>query len=602
MFSEEKYISDQSGLLDSDFEIENRIRNLLWTVSGDYSLEFKPDIALYRRSPNIAVYDGIKQGAFAKYFDREELSMYLVRKIFLQADENSLMLLTQLCVEEAIGNRIIAERPGIASMRRKCSEDILDQEYEILPAPNNYPERLRVAHLVKTIRGEAYIPDHETEKLLSLLNGAGEMRQTKELIALIDRLYNRLVDPYFEARVGDLNRVLSITLQELGQYDWKDYLGEELYEDALESYLEQMNDKLTSLEKQEVTQEMEEQRKKKAKIRILTPELLEKSHTYVELNYGKSYLPEKEEKRRNALICTGVHADCSLHFTEGILKNPVKRNYQYEYASRLQRKNVFHYHDNHRVAKRNIKNLTELLRKTLLQRTEKYWSVSDRGRIVPARIWRGQYTNDTKVFRRELRSEQSDFVVDILLDASGSQMSRQGQVALQAFIISEALSNVGIAHRVSSFCTFWDYTILHRFRDYDDGRSENQNIFNYVTSSNNRDGLAIKAIGTDLVLREEDKKIMIVLSDGRPYDVIRNRPNAKNPEPYHAETAVKDTAGEIRKLRNQGVSVLGVFAGEEKDLGVEKKIFGKDFAYIRELSNYSKIVGKYLMKQLEYGE
>ena len=55
----------------------------------------------------------------------------------------------------------------------------------------------------------------------------------------------------------------------------------------------------------------------------------------------------------------------------------------------------------------------------------------------------------------------------------------------------------------------------------------------------------------------------------------------------------------MRKLRNMGVSVLGVFAGEEKDLATEKKIFGKDFAYIREITNFSKIVGRYLTKQLE---
>ena len=56
------------------------------------------------------------------------------------------------------------------------------------------------------------------------------------------------------------------------------------------------------------------------------------------------------------------------------------------------------------------------------------------------------------------------------------QMSRQGDVALQAYIISEALSNVNLPHRVMSFCTFWDYTILHRFREYDDPQSANENI------------------------------------------------------------------------------------------------------------------------------
>ena len=98
---------------------------------------------------------------------------------------------------------------------------------------------------------------------------------------------------------------------------------------------------------------------------------------------------------------------------------------------------------------------------------------------------------------------------------------------------------------------------------------------------------------------KKKKKIRIVLSDGRPYDVVVNRPNAKNPKPYEGFYAISDTATQVRRLRNLGVSVLGVFAGEEKDLATEKKIFGKDFAYIRDISNFSKIVGKYLTRQLE---
>ena len=125
---------------------------------------------------------------------------------------------------------------------------------------------------------------------------------------------------------------------------------------------------------------------------------------------------------------------------------------------------------------------------------------------MPSRLWRLGRSSEARVFKREIKGEQFRLVVDVLIDASGSQMSRQGEVALQAYIISEALSNVGLPHRVMSYCTFWDYTILHRLREYDDPRSANENIFNYVTSSNNRDGLAIRAAGYGLLMREEEKK------------------------------------------------------------------------------------------------
>ena len=79
-----------------------------------------------------------------------------------------------------------------------------------------------------------------------------------------------------------------------------------------------------------------------------------------------------------------------------------------------------------------------------------------------------------------------------------------------------------------------------------------------------------------MLQREEEHKILIVLSDGKPYDVILNRPNARNPKPYYGDYAIKDTGFAVRRLRNQGVCVLGVFAGEEKDYRQRRK-FRKGF-------------------------
>lgn len=584
---------------DSRLELENRIRNLLWTVSGDYKLDMKPDISLFLRSRAIALYDGIKQGALARFYDKDLLGLYLVKKVFLQAGEGELTAVAQLCIEEAIGEKICEERPGIRSMQREAFEDILDQEFEEMPSQKNLLGRLKVAVLRRRLDGGEYRVERRMVPFMELVIRAGEAKDTMELIRVIDKLYNTLVDPMFERLHGNLERVLAVTLEELTEYSWEDFLSEEMYEEALESYVEQLTTNMAGMEDRSVTEEMEEKRHKKKNITVVTPEMLEKAYTYVELNYGKTYLSEAEEKRINYLMCRGVHSDCSLYFTEGILKNPAKRNYQYEYAKRLRNKNIWLYHDKHRIVKRNITVLTDTLRKSLVLRSETQMILSDRGQIVPSRLWRIGRSRDAKLFEQELKGEASEFVVDVLIDASGSQMSRQGEVALQAYIISEALSNVEIPHRVMSFCTFWDYTILHRFREYDDPRTANENIFNYVTSSNNRDGLAIKTAGYGLLAREEEKKILIVLSDGKPYDVLVNRPNARNPKPYQGKEAISDTATEIRHLRNLEVSVLGVFAGEEKDLATEKKIFGKDFAYIRDIKNFSKIVGRYLTKQLE---
>ena len=592
-------LTEELSIEDYKLDLENRIRNLLWTVSGDYTLDVKPDVSLFLRSKEIALYDGIKQGAFARYFDKNLLGLYLVKKIYLDASESELTGLTQLCIEAAVGERICEERPGVRRMRKKALEDILDQEYETLPSYDMLLDRLKIAVFRDVLAGSVQPVEKKLSGFRDQIYECGNTEDTMELIQVIDSLYNTVIDPDFEKIKGSLDRVMAVTLEELTEFGWEDYLNEEMYEDALENYVEQITDRVTDLENSSLTEDMEEKRKVKNKITVVSEEALKKAHTYVELNFGRSYLSPAEDKRMNYLMCRGIHGDCTLYFTEGILENPVRDNYQYQYAKRLRNKNIWVYHDKHRIAKRNISMLTELLKKALVIRSENQEVLSDRGMIIPSRLWRVGRSREADLFKRVLRGDNTDFAVDVLIDASGSQMSRQGDVALQAYMISSALSNVEIPHRVMSYCTFWDHTIMHRFREYDDPVAADENIFNYVTSSNNRDGLAIKAAGYGLLQREEEKKILIILSDGRPYDVIINRPNAKNPTPYHGKYAIADTATEIRRLRSQGVSVLGVFAGEEKDLAAEKKIFGKDFAYIRDIGNFSKIVGRYLTKQLE---
>ena len=51
------YMKDEKIVEIDDYrlELENRIRNLLWTISGDYTLNMKVDVSLYLRSKAIAV-------------------------------------------------------------------------------------------------------------------------------------------------------------------------------------------------------------------------------------------------------------------------------------------------------------------------------------------------------------------------------------------------------------------------------------------------------------------------------------------------------------------------------------------------------------------
>lgn len=588
---------NREELEERQLEIANRMKNIIWTVCGDYTLEAKPDVEAFLKSKYIALYDGIKQGAFAKYFEKEKLSMYLVKKVYLGAREDALVAIAQLCMEKAVGDRIARERKGVSSIQKKAYEYVLDHEMDTMVKSEF--GRLQLVMMRQVLTGERRC-EEKIRKQLDRIEPLEKAADTMEVIRTIDDCYNAWVDPEFEQIHGDLSKVLAVTVEELMEYSWQDFLTEDMYEENFEAYLEQMSQQMTATGQNHAEEKKDEKESsKKRKIVRVSEEDLKKVYTYIELNFGKTYLSPLEEKRINFQLCRGIHADCGLYFTDGILANPVKKNYQLEYAKKQQGKNKYAYYDNHRTVKQNIVILSGILKKAMAMRQEEITILSDRGKICPERLWKIGRSRDAKLFSQICPADGSTFVVDVLIDASGSQRVRQEQVALQAYIIMQALSSVHIPHRVMSFCTFWDHTILQRYREYDEDASANEKIFNFTTSSNNRDGLAIRAASLGLLEREEERKIMIILSDGRPYDVILNRPNGRNPQPYQGKYAVRDTGTEVRRLRNLGVSVLGVFAGEEKDLEAEKKIFGRDFAYIRDISRFSRIVGSYLNKQIE---
>lgn len=585
---------EQEYFDENQYEIENRIRNLYWTVSGNYGENIKLDTVSFSRSPWVSLYDAVKQGAFSRYFDRNAFGLYLVKKLYYGADEQALTNVAQLAVDSAVYKKISAERKGVAEIRKKAFSDLLD--YDFTRLASYYLGQIKICMIQQAVRGQTGHEQARMQQALDMLAGLRDTEDTMEIIRVTDAMYNWLVDPYFEKNHGDLEKVLAVTMEDLQEFNWKDYLEEEAAEEDLTQVLNQVNQAVAQTGEVPSEEEKKETRMKRV---LVDAEAAEKMYSYIELNYGRSYLSAGEQKRLNRSLCRGAHADCSLYFTDGILSNMVKRNYQSEYARRSKSENLRVYGHYTRVAKRNIEVLADTLRRALVARSERETVKSEYGSIVPSRLWKLGRSHDKKLFERVLKKDSSEFVVHVLIDASGSQRSRQSLVALQGYIISEALSSVQIPHRVMGFCTFWDYTVMQRYRDYDDPKEANKRIFEFHASSNNRDGLAIRAAAASLRERPEENKVLIVLSDGRPNDIIVNRPNSKNPAPYAGDYAVRDTASEVRKVRAEGISVLGVFAGEEQDLQAERRIFGRDFAYIRNIMNFSGVVGLYLKRQLD---
>lgn len=599
-------------------EIENRIKNLCWTVSGDYTLDIKPDVESFAKSKYIALYDAIKQGAFGKYFDSKQLGLYIMKKVYLSADEKPLLEIAQLCVDTAVYPLIARERLGIDDIRKEAFSSIL--KYQDAVMTQTYFGRIKKfmmkSYLKQQDKKISEEKSNQTKdkrnnemsegmsKVLNDILSLENAENTDDIIRVIDQIYNTVYDNTFEKKHGNLNTVLRLVPIDIAKEFWKECMTDEQMEDIIKLYLSDLDDNMMSLNVDNTAKPAyltngAGRSAEEADTESVDEEAIQKVEEYVELNYGQSYLTPLERERKMGKLCRGIHAQCVLHFTDGILHAPKVKNNQYRFSQLQFEKNRMYYYNNHWVVKRNVAVLADTLKKALVMRQEEDICRAVTGQLVPARLWKLNKSEDVKLFDKKLKSDNSEFVVDILLDASGSQAKRQSQVAAQGYIISEALSQAGIAHRVSSYSTFWDHTILQKFRDYDDDKDANMRIFEFRASANNRDGLALKAACDALAQRPEDNKILIVLSDGKPNDVGTNRPGTRRVKPYIGKEAVKDTAFEVRRARTCGICVLGIFAGSEDDLPMEKKIYGKDFAYIRNISNFSRIVGSYLRRQID---
>jgi len=236
---------------------------------------------------------------------------------------------------------------------------------------------------------------------------------------------------------------------------------------------------------------------------------------------------------------------------------------------------------------------------------------SDNGSIDASKAWRPNKTGDGRVFFKPEYAEEGGYVVDLLLDASGSQHDRVEDIARQAWIIAEAVTRAGIPIRVTSFRSVGLLTSIELHRDYEDPVTENVNCLKFRSHQFNRDGVAIAAIAKGLKERPEDKKIMIVLSDGAPaardgsgiiegYGGMDRYEGARKVRWNGQETsAVDDVAQTVRKIRKDGIALMGIYVGDEVYLQAEKMMYGNDFAYIRQMDDFVPVITRYLEKQIK---
>ena len=320
------------------------------------------------------------------------------------------------------------------------------------------------------------------------------------------------------------------------------------------------------------------------------------TNEFIEDFYGKSVFPEMKVKSLEKKLATGVHSGKYLYFTKGVYTDSPNAKFYKKNRDEVYEKNKDYIEKNLAINNRSIKELSQTI-KNAISNYEDFQEVSKPYGIVDStKAWRVSVLKDFNIFDNIENDDVSTFKVDLLLDASASQHNRQEIIANQAYIIEKAMDEVGIPIRVMSFSTLRDHTVFNLFRDYNE-KHNNKEIFKYFASGSNRDGLAFKVLN-ELIdkTKEKEKHIVIILSDGRPNDEKANINTVKllEKEQYVGDVAVRDTAKEIRNIKSEEISVLGVFTGEDEDVENAKLIYGQDFCRIKSIENFSKIVSIFM--------
>ena len=325
---------------------------------------------------------------------------------------------------------------------------------------------------------------------------------------------------------------------------------------------------------------------------------------FLETKFGKSIYSMDRLVRIEKLLCTGNHKFTHLFYTRGEIGElhgiySTFEMHQRKRQAELIANNRSYYQKNLLHNRLLISKLSTSIMNSILLHMQPAPIKANYGAVNPVLAWRAVKLHDEKIFTRTENENAGDISVDILLDASHSQVSRAEKISSQAYIISEALSRCRVPCRVMSFCSMSGFTIMRLFNEY--SSVDNSSIFDYYTEGCNRDGLAIRAAGYLMSGTSYAHKMLIVLSDVKPLDVAKIRKDERDVGvSYDEMRALKDTAHEVRRLRAEGISVICVFTGTDEDLPSAKIVYGQDFVRIRDFSLFADTVGKLIIDQMKH--
>lgn len=556
-----------------------RAENIIWNAARSHA--FTPDFKAYDSDCRADLYWNTIIGACRKHFDYPKFEA-VFRSFETDEDADLYESLLWLGLENAVFEKERGERPVLERLRREYAEKYLASFRQTRDLPLG--EAVSYAHFSRAAGHEPHL-DRYDEKLLEDLEFSASMTTDE----IVDAMHS-LLERWFLIRIGERKEEKKAARKLFGIRSGKQTKGRlrkfglgfadrpsRLYGGSLTGRQDADPQRITSLSAKELRE-------------------------FMEAKFGKSIFNENETKELERTVCSGDHAACHVLITAGEKGTAAIRNgfeaLQREREAAQVIRNRAYYSDNRAVRRTAVDRLSARIMNSVLLHLQPSPIRSDTGKLDAGRVWRGVRLDDDRVFIRDEQSNMGDLSVDILLDASTSQNSRQAIVSNQGYIIAESLNRCNIPCRVMSFCSMTGYTILRIFRGYNE-RGANDRIFDYVSNGCNRDGFAIRLARTLIAKESYAHRILIVLSDVKPNDVVRIKQKESGEfVNYERMAAIRDTAFEVRAAKAEGISVICAFTGDDEDVASARLIYESDFVRIRSLEEFADTVGKLLQAQI----
>ena len=569
--------------------VVRRAKNIVWTAAEDYGYE--PEFLSFWQDGEPDFYMNSIIGYAYKWYGSDAMSRF-IESFNGSVHRDTYDGLLWFALENCAYQREVKERPLLKELRKEYAATFFEQEFarsrQQWMAQNSTVYALQAARCREILGEKSKLRNPREQQLYDGLTFTGELTSEQ----LISRVTDVLQRYYHYNGKPDLLTFSYRIIKYLHTFIQKAFPLKMVRSETLHIGM--------SSEKNRFAHTWGNNGITVGK----TVQHEEKDHAYIEHCFGRSLYTEEETRRLDTLLCSGPHALCHIHFTDGQrgdekAEDPAIRQTIRD-AEKQRMINEKHYQERHHIYQNSIARLTEQIRNAILVYPQPLPVPARTGQLEVSQIWRALYLNDNRIFQEKFEEERPEFSVDLLLDGSASCLDYQELIAAQGYVIASSLQNCKIPVQVSCFSSLRGYTVLHRFFTYGE-TDKNSSIFSYFAAGWNRDGLALRGISHLMKDSGYKNKILILFTDASPND--DHKISAEDSlvfRDYSDKAGIEDTAREVRNLHKEGVHVLAILNGMFGDSEAASQIYGKDhFTRIEKMDQLSQAAGKLIQRQIQ---